>query len=312
MNSKHFMTLVCAAALTGSVYAAETAAEEEKEAAPQGWNYTPGEGLSYNETPIVTAEVGLAFDSKFLSYGLVDNNEPILTPSASITFLDWLTFSVESIFDMTKYGRKEVDGEELYCNRAGRYQELDPGVSLGHAFSPEDYEWLPTTIEFSIGYMYEYHPRSFNTGSDDTQFVTFDIALPDLWISPTLSYERDIVRDNGTYVSLELAHTFEFFDGVFSLTPSIAQGFGNTQRVKGYLTNHTTGEALDHGGLMDSWIKLDAEWAICDWLTLGGYVAYSDYIFDQKMREAARDYEASGKWDHSYNFTCGLAVTATF
>ncbi len=312
MNSKHFMALACAAALVGSVYAADDAAAKENETAPQGWNYKPGEGLSYNETPIVTAEVGLAFDSKFLSYGLVDNNEPILTPSASITFLDWITFNVESIFDVSAYGRKKVDGEDLYANRAGKYQELDPGVSLGHAFSPEDYEWLPTTIEFSIGYMYEYHPRSFNTKSDDTQFITFDISLPDLWIAPTLSYERDIYRDDGTYVSLELAHTFEFFDGVFSLTPSIAQGFGNCERVKGYLTNHETGEALNHSGLMDSWIKLDAEWALTPWLTLGGYVAYSDYIFDQKMRDAARDYEASGKWDHSYNFTCGISVTATF
>jgi hypothetical protein len=126
-----------------------------------------------------------------------------------------------------------------------------------------------------------------------------------------LSYERDIYRDDGTYVSLELAHTFEITDS-FSLTPSIAQGFGNCERVKGYLTNHETGEALNHSGLMDSWIKLDAEWALTPWLTLGGYVAYSDYIFDQKMRDAARDYEASGKWDHSYNFTCGISVTATF
>jgi hypothetical protein len=315
MKPSTFTSFACAFALTTmTLFAAQeqTAAEEATpETAAEGWHYDPGSGLSYGEVPIVTASFALAFDSKYLSYGLADNNEPILTPSAEITFADWLTFSVSSIFDMTKYGRKHVDEEEIYCNRAGKYVELDPGASIGHTFKADDYDWLPTTIEFSIGYMYEYHPRSYNTADADTQFITFDISLPDLWLEPTFSYERDIDRDNGTYLNLELGHTFELCD-TFSLRPSIAQGLGNTQRVKGYLTNHHTEEPLDHGGLMDTCIKLDAEWALTDWLTLGGYVAYSDYIFDQKMRDAARDYEASGTWDHSYQFTCGLSVTATF
>lgn len=311
MNSKHMLAMLCAAAVGSGVCAAESTAEKEE--TPQGWNYEAGSGISYGETPIVTAEFGLAFDSKFLSYGLVDNNEPILTPSASITFLDWLTFNVESIFDMTPYGRKEnSDGEEAYCNRAGKYQELDPGVSIGHSFSPDDYEWLPTTVEFSLGYMYEYHPRSFNVGQDDTQFITFDVSLPDLWIEPTFSYERDIDRDDGTYLNLELGHTFEITDS-FTIRPAVAQGLGNTRRVKSYIPNHRNPDSeLDHGGLMDSCIKIEAEYAITDWLTVGGYVAYTDYLFDKRMREGARDYEATGKWDESYNFTCGLSVTATF
>ena len=314
MNSKHMLAMLCAAAVGSGVYAAESTAEAEE--APQGWNYEAGSGISYGETSIVTAEFGLAFDSKFLSYGLVDNNDPILTPSASITFFDWLSFGVESIFDMTPYGRKKVlneDGEyeELYANRGGKYQELDPSVSIGHSFSPEDYEWLPTTIEFSLGYGYEYHPRSYSVGQDDTQFITFDLSLPDLWFEPTLSYERDIDRDNGTYVHLEIGHTFEITDEL-SIRPAIAQGLGNTQRVRGYLNKHGENEPLDHGGLMDTCIKIEAEYALTDWLTLGGYVAYSDYIFDRKMRDSARDYEASGDWDNSYNFVCGLSVTATF
>ena len=309
------VAFACAAALCGSVQAAEAEAEETK----QGWNFAMGEGLTYNETPIVTAEVSIGIDSKFLSYGLVDNNEPIFTPSASLTLLDWLTLSVESIFDMTNYGRKKVlndDGEpeDLYANRAGRYQELDPGVALEHAFSPEDYEWLPTTVEFSIGYMYEYHPRSFNTHDDDTQFITFDVGLPDLWFEPAVSYERDIDRDRGTYVNFSIGHTFELCESL-TLRPSIAQGIGDRKRVAGYLNVHDPeGEerALDHGGLMDTCVQLDLEWAITDGLTFGAYVAYSDYLFDRKMREAARDYEASGDWDESYNFIGGVSLALAF
>ncbi len=311
MNTKHMLAaFACAAAFCGSVQAAEAESEETK----QGWNFAMGEGISYGETPIATAEFSIAIDSKFLSYGLVDNNQPIMTPAASLTLFDWLTFSVESVFDMTKYGRKEVDGEELYCNRAGRYQELDPGAAIEHSFSAEDYEWLPTTIDFSLGYMYEYHPRSFNVGQDDTQFINVEIGLPDLWFEPVVAYERDIDRDDGTYVNLSIGHTFEVCDSL-TLRPSIAQGIGNSRRVKGYLNVHDLdGEErpLDHGGLMDTCVQLDLEWAITDYLTFGAYVAYSDYLFDRKMRDAARDYEASGKWDHSYNFVGGVSLALAF
>ena len=122
------MTMACAAAVCGSVRAE--------------LNWKMGEGVTFDETPIVSAEVGLAFDSKFLSYGLVDNNDPILTPSASMTFGNLLTVGVESIFDITRYGHKAG-----YGNRAWRYQELDPGATLTYTFSPEELSWLPTTIE---------------------------------------------------------------------------------------------------------------------------------------------------------------------
>ena len=339
MNTKHMMaTFACAAAFCGSVQAAEAEAEknsvDSKEESSQGWNWAMGEGVTFNEQPIVSAEVGLAIDSKYLSYGLVDNNEPIITPSASLTLFDWLTFSVESIFDMTKYGRRENDaGEEAYVNRAGRYQELDPGVSLGHTFSKDDYEWLPTSVEFSFGYMYEYHPRSFNTRDDDTQFATFDISLPDLedlvFVTPTFSYERDIDRDNGTYLNLELAHTFALIDGeeegddpVLGLCISLAQGWGDRRRVAGYLTDfhdvsvNEDGEeeygTLDRQGFMDTCLTASLEWAVTDGVTVGAYVAYSDYLLDRKMRDAACGYEATGKWDHAYNFVGGVSVAVAF
>ena len=85
MNSKHMMTMACAVALCGSVLADTNETVNAEVAA--GWNWAMGEGVAFEGTPIVSAEVSLAFDSKFLSYGLVDNNDPILTPSAALTFL---------------------------------------------------------------------------------------------------------------------------------------------------------------------------------------------------------------------------------
>lgn len=307
MNSKHIlMTIACAAALCGSVRA------ETKETEDQGLNWAMGEGVTYGETSIVSAEVGLAFDSKFMSYGLVDNKDPIVTPSAAVTFLDWITFDCAALFDTTTYGRKAG-----YSNRGGRYIEFDSGVSLAHAFSPDDYGFLPTTVELSLGYAYEYHPRAMGGGTgepgDDTQFVTFEVGLPDLWVEPKLAFERDIDRDNGTYVNLELGHSFALIDGagenddpVLVLRPSVAQGLGNTQRTRGYDL------AEDHGGLMDTCVKLELTWNMGGGVALGAYVAYYDYLFDATLREGARAYEATGRADTSYHFVGGLALAATF
>ena len=56
------------------------------------------------------------------------------------------------------------------------------------------------------------------------------------------------------------------------------------------------------------------EYAVSSWLTLGAYVAYYDYLFDEKMREAAAAYngEWGARYDQSWNVVGGLSVTATF
>ena len=75
------VAIMCAAAVCGAAFA-----NEETEST--GWEYSPGEGVSFNEHPIVSAEFSLAFDSKYLSYGFVDNNHPILTPAGELKFFD--------------------------------------------------------------------------------------------------------------------------------------------------------------------------------------------------------------------------------
>ncbi|MBP5320369.1 MAG: hypothetical protein J6334_05225 [Kiritimatiellae bacterium] len=310
MHAKQMMMALCAAGIAFGAFA-----EEEK----VGYVWAPGEGLSYNGTPLVATEVGLAFDSKFLSYGLVDNDDPILTPSAKMTFGDWVEIGAEALFDMTQYGKKAG-----YGNRAGRCIEFDPGIALVHAFDGDDFEWLPTKVEFSLGYMYEYHPRAMGGGTgepgDDTQFVTLEVGLPDLWIEPTFTYERDIDRDDGTYLSVELGHTFPLIGGgeegadpVLAFRPSVAQGFGNNQRVRGYLCSDWEEETpLDRAGLMDTSVKGELAWQIADGLSLSAYVAYYDFLFDSRIRESVRGYEARGRNDHSWNFVTGIALTAAF
>ena len=246
-----------------------------------------------------------------MTYGVIDGKDPIVTPSAQLTFLDWAYLGVSSIFDVTKGNGKR--GE--YGNRAGKWTTLDATVGIAHEF-----ELGETFGKLSIdaNYIYEYL-RRYHSDMGDTQYLNLELGLGGYIVEPTLSIERDLMADDGTYVNVSLAHTFDIIgegdEAELTLTPSIAQGFGNTQRVRGYLIQDN-GEALDHGGIMDTTLQLDLEYKLCDNVTLGAYVAYSDDWFDSNMREGARGHNAEwgngGKYDRSWNVYGGLSVTVAF
>lgn len=321
MLTMAMMAAMCAVAENSPTNAPRDAAAGVDTAERRDWNYVLGEGITFREHKIVSGEAGVSFDSKYLSYGLADNKDPIVTPHAGITFFDWFSFCVDGIFDTTKFGRKAG-----YGNRAGRYTEIDSRALLGHSFGKADFEWLPTTVDFEVVYFNEYHPRSMGHGTgapgSPSQFFTFEVSLPDIWLEPCFLYERDVQRDNGTYLNLELGHTFALVDGdgeedgdaepLLALRPSVSQGFGNSQRVKGYLTRYHADEPLDHAGLMDTNVKLELVWKLARNVSLSGYVAYYDFLFDREIRQASRGYEATGRDDDSWKFIGGMALMLAF
>ena len=178
---------LCALAACGGTVAAsaqEMAAEEE-------------------EASFVAAEAGVAFDSKYMTYGVIDGKDPIVTPSAKLTFGDWVYGSVEAIFDVTK-GNGKRGG---YGNRAGKYTTLDMIAGVAHEF---DLGEALGNLGVDFNYIYEYIPtqRHAGDGCPDTQYLNFELSLGDLWLEPTLAIERDLIADNGTYVNLNIGHTF--------------------------------------------------------------------------------------------------------
>ena len=316
MNSKRMIAAFCAVGLAcGTLADGEKPAPAAEEAAELSW--APGEGVAFGETPIVSAEVGVAFDSRYMTYGVIDGKDPIVTPSATLTFFDWIYIGISSIFDATK-GNGKRGG---YGNRAGKYTTLDATVGLAHEFDlGEDIG----TLGFDFNYIYEYiHRYKDEDGADcmdDTQYLNLELTLGGHWLEPTLAIERDLMADDGTYVNLSLAHEFPLIDGagedddpVLAFTPSVGQGLGNTLRVRHYgFARH--GEEVDRGGLMDTTIKGELTWNFAPGLSLSGYIAYSEYLFDSKLRDGAREHNAA--WghgcNHSWNFYGGLAVTASF
>ena len=298
MKKTMTMAAFCAAGI-----ACAALADEDK---ANGVSYTPGEGISFGEQPILSAEAGISFDSKYMTYGVIDGKDPIVTPSAQLTFLDWAYLGVSSIFDVTKGNGKR--GE--YGNRAGKWTTLDATVGIAHEF-----ELGKTFGKLSVdaNYIYEYL-RRHHSDMGDTQYLNLKLGLSDgiFWLEPTLAIERDLMADEGTYVNFALGHGFTLIgdeeEAVLTFTPSVGQGFGDKHRTRGYEL------ANDHGGLMDTTIKGEFEWAVCANVSLTAYVAYSDYWFDRRLRDGAREY--NGAWgsscDHSWTFYGGVGLTLKF
>ena len=262
-----------------------------------------GEGLD----DFVSGSVSVDYESKCFTYGLVDGDEPGLLTFGQLTFCRTLSAGALFIMDTTDYGERVGRGD-----RTWDFWEIDFPVDLRHVFTPDEFGWLPTSVKAGVGYRYEYHPP--RTHVRDTQFWVADIALPDLWLVPRLAYERDTIRDNGTYLNFSLAHMFPILEGV-NLTLTAGQGFGNEQRVGGYLPKRN-GEPLDKAGLMDLSLRGELGWQVTDWMKVSLAVAYYDFPFDRKIREAARRYEPrNAGWrgsDTSWHFAGGLAVTFVF
>ena len=261
---------------------------------------------------LVSAEFHIGIDSRYMTYGMIDGKDPVIVPGAKLTLFDWVYFGVESIFDMTK-GNGKRGG---YGNRAGRWTTLDSMVGIAHEFELGEKAGV---LSVDFNYMYEYIER-YHSNMGDTQYLNLELGLSEgiFWLEPTLWIERDLMADEGTYVNLDLGHDFVIIDGkgedddpVLEFRPSIGQGFGNTQRVRGYSPDART---YDHGGVMDTCIKGEFTWNVCDHVSLSAYVAYSDFWFDSTMRECAR--ERNAQWGsscaHSWNFYGGVGVSVEF
>ncbi len=302
-------TIICAAAVCGCASFATAADEPAKTetSAPSTAELSEEEKGEEEEDSFVSAECSLGVDSRYMTYGVMDGKDPIVRANAYVTFFDWWYIGGEMLFDMTKGNGKR--GPYGWGNRAGKYTTIDAATGLAHEF------YLGKTlgtlgVEFY--YTYEYVARHHGT-MNDTQYLDVEFTLNDLWLEPKLWIERDLMADDGTYVNLEVGHTFPLIgedkeNATLTFKPSFAQGLGNTLRTRGYaLADH-------HGGLMDATIKGEFAYRLCKHAKIKAYVAYADYWFDRTLRHGARDYNGAwgGSNDRSWNFWSGLALAMEF
>lgn len=264
-------------------------------------------GASVIPDECISGGFAVAYETKVLSYGLPDSDDPNFLPCGYLSFFHLL--SVRSLFyiDTSHIGERMGRGD-----RAWDFWEIDFPAELRHAFTPYEYEWIPTSVELGVGYRYEYHPPRMHIR--DTQFWVADVALPDLWLVPRFSYERDVIRDDGTYLKLALSHDFEIVEDL-TLTPMVWQGWGDKKRVRGYLTDPSMVHPLDRAGLMDTQVRLTLTWRPAEWCSLSAFVAYSDFLFDRHIRDASRNYIRqvdNGARNSSWCFPVGVSVAMAF
>ena len=300
MKAQRIVTLAvwCGLCLIQSVMADESAMADSAEAL----GCVPNE-----EWPAF--EVAVDFCTRQLSYGLVDNRDPIVTLEAAVGWRGF-TFGSAMIYDTTEWGRQHGG----YGNRKGRYQELAFGPEYGQTFSSEDYSFLFTSVEGFVGYVYEYHPPVRKTRGErnpDTQFAHAGFAFPDLWLKPAVSAELDIDNEVGAiYLAAEGGHAFTLIGAAggrevdfLSLFVCGGVGFGNAKRNR-------TDAGFEASAFKDVWLTLALDWHLTDHVCLSPYVAASEQLH-RRLREAARTSYA-GETHASTQLVGGLRLAASF
>jgi len=267
-----------------------------------------GEALGSNDW--IRAEASIEFASRKIFYGYALNREPIWIPQASLTFFDALTPGVIAYCDMTDWGDSSRGGYG-YGDRSWNYQEMDPYVLLHHGFTRDELSWLPTEAFLCVGYQYEYDPPFPNGETNpDSHYINGRLALPELWIEPALSAEFDVDRDHGTYLNLDIGHSFSLVGDdaapTLAVRADVGQGWGDANRNEAY-------SGVARCGLMDTMIRLTLEWSPYSWLAIAPYAAYYEFIFDRHLRDGARHICSGGDpTTESWNFLGGVKVSVGF
>lgn len=274
---------------------------------------------AFETNNLVKADITFDFASREIFYGLGINREPVVIPDWSLTFMELVSCGFLAYIDTTDWGARKHRGSSGYGDRAWQYQELDPYLRLTRTFSPEDFVWLPTAVFLGAGFQYEYHPRFAKcksggvNGNPDTQLAYAYASLPDVWLEPSFLGEFDVERDHGVYLNLDIGHSFPLLDGkdgeedpLLALRLDLWQGWGDGDRVEPYL-------GVNECGLMDTGFRIALEWRLLSWLKVMPYAAYSEYVFDRHLRDAARDFTYKGEHaTESWHFYGGIRMAASF
>jgi hypothetical protein len=261
----------------------------------------PDAGLAAREDGNTPAfEVGAEFTTRQLTYGLVDNRDPIFTLDAAAEWYGF-TFEAAAIFDVTKWGRKNGG----YGNSQGKWQEI--------AFGP-GYTFAVEPFEFFVNYIYEWHPRVQKWKGEEnphTQFINVGAGLPDVFLAPSLSAEFDIRNESGAiYLLAEIGHTFTLVEAAgdretdpLSLSLGAGVGFGNPKRNK-------YDAEFDTYAFKDISASVSLDWQINDTFVVQPYVAVYEQLHG-RLRDAARHY-MDNETHASTQLIGGLRIAASF
>lgn len=224
------------------------------------------EGMFEEKENPFSLSFGIDFKSKLTLYGVVYNEDPILVPRAAIGYGDWFNFEVSAYIDLTRYGGKKG----AYGDRKWKYEEFCFGPTVMHQFGD---------VLLSASYFYEYYSRS--TIFRDKQTMTVGAALPDIFLSPSVSLEIEFTEAReAAYLLFGCGHTFTLVEDALFLELSGGIGFGNSKRNR-----YDTG--FNSAGVKDIFASAALLWRVSERVTVSPYVTVSQ-LLHSRMRESIR------------------------
>jgi hypothetical protein len=166
-------------------------------------------------------------------------------------------------------------------------------------------DFIGSTLDTELTYLYEYHPRSCNKPAmdwsyPDTQYLYLTLSAPDYWLVPTLEIEYNIDDQQDSkgaiYATFDVHHEYDIgaamgLDEEFmTLTPTLGIGFGNKHRNAAdfYDYYEETGEKVDNFMLRDAYARLELYINPFEGFSISPYIGINQQI-DNDAREATGD-----------------------
>ena len=271
---------VCAVSLSGSAVAAEDQSTENKET----------EELQEEEDKLFEAGFDLDYFSAFVWRNAIQNDRQVMQPCvwADYTGLDpfWFGFSIWQNYDLTdrrrdvyKHAQNETDynlhvGATVWANGAEDESEaMSLDLEIGH-------EW----------YTYQGVRREEKSGYCDTRELylkaTFNNPLVGVYGQASWMYDDFGDYQSGFHYELGFNKEVELVEDKLTLGADWNVNFGDRNYLS-FLFGDVHCAYDDEDELVDSdrpfgfggtTVKVYLNWAITDWMTLGGTVAYTGVL----------------------------------
>ena len=278
---KRLMTVV-AASVCAVLFSTAAFADADAAAADDKAN---AEAMEEEEDQIFEAGLDIDLFSAYIWRGVVQTDKPVLQPCvwADLTY-----------FDPFYFGFSYWQGWDLSDDRRGsdkdfrrRLNESDYNIHAGvTAWENEDEDM---SLEFEGGHeWYTYH---FDNGVPSTRelYLKGTFSNPLVNVYGQVSWLYDDIGDNESGFYYEIG-----FNREFELCDELTFGLDwNTSMADGDYNSFMTG--VDEAGFLGTTLKAYLSWAVTDWMSIVGTIAYTG-LLDRDIRHDCNRGEDADTW----------------
>ena len=292
---KKLITVVAASVCAVSFSAAAIAE------APASDNKANAEAMEEEEGQIFEAGLDVDLFSAYIWRGVVQTDKPVLQPCvwADLTYFDpfYFGFSYWQGWDLSS------DRKDTYKRRLN---ESDYNLHAGVTAWENDDKDMSLTFEAGHEW-YTYHFTRRYDGRDASPSTrefylkaTFDNPIVGVYGQCSWLYDDIGEYESGFYYEIGFNKEFELCD-------ELTLGFDwNTSMADGDYAAFMTG--VDEAGFLGTTLKAYLSWAVTDWMSIVGTIAYTG-LLDSDVRH---EYNAAGDGDDKDILWGGVSAKFAF